>query len=68
MLSHHLEVVGSNPPVILATPGRETRLRSFFGNPSLKSEGSSSVGVTHVTVAVSNPVDPNRRWEGLFLI
>ncbi len=23
---------------------------------------------THVTVAVSNPGDPNRRWEGLFLV
>lgn len=23
---------------------------------------------THVTVAVSNPADPNRRWEGLFLV
>jgi clan AA aspartic protease len=26
------------------------------------------MGVTHVTVAVSNPADPNRRWEGLFLV
>ncbi|MGO9115417.1 MAG: clan AA aspartic protease [Thermoguttaceae bacterium] len=24
--------------------------------------------VTHVTVAVSNPTDPNRRWEALFLV
>ncbi len=23
---------------------------------------------THVTVAVSNPSDPERRWEGLFLV
>src|SRR5438132_14103850 len=23
---------------------------------------------THVTVAVSNPADPSRRWEGLFLV
>ena len=26
------------------------------------------VGVTHVTTAVCNPSDPNRRWEGLFLV
>lgn len=26
------------------------------------------MGVTHVTVAVSNPGDPERRWEGLFLV
>jgi clan AA aspartic protease len=26
------------------------------------------MGVTHVTVAVSNPSDPDRRWEGLFLV
>jgi clan AA aspartic protease len=26
------------------------------------------MGATHVTVAVSNPGDPNRRWEGLFLV
>jgi aspartyl protease family protein len=26
------------------------------------------MGATQVTVAVSNPGDPNRRWEGLFLV
>jgi clan AA aspartic protease len=26
------------------------------------------MGATHVTVAVSNPGDPKRRWEGLFLV
>jgi clan AA aspartic protease len=26
------------------------------------------MGATHVTVAVSNPADPKRRWEGLFLV
>ncbi len=26
------------------------------------------MGVTHVTVAVANPTDPDRRWEGLFLV
>jgi clan AA aspartic protease len=26
------------------------------------------MGVTHVTVAVSNPADPQQRWEGLFLV
>lgn len=26
------------------------------------------MGATHVTVAVSNPADPTRRWEGLFLV
>jgi clan AA aspartic protease len=26
------------------------------------------MGATHVTVAVSNPGDPNQRWEGLFLV
>jgi clan AA aspartic protease len=26
------------------------------------------MGVTHVTVAVVNPTDPERRWEGLFLV
>ena len=26
------------------------------------------MGVTHVTVAVCNPGDPERRWEGLFLV
>ena len=26
------------------------------------------MGATHVTVAVSNPADPDRRWEGLFLV
>lgn len=26
------------------------------------------MGATHVTVAVVNPADPNRRWEGLFLV
>jgi clan AA aspartic protease len=26
------------------------------------------MGVTHVTVAVSNPGNPDRRWEGLFLV
>jgi clan AA aspartic protease len=26
------------------------------------------MGATHVTVAISNPADRNRRWEGLFLV
>jgi len=26
------------------------------------------MGATHVTVAVCNPADPERRWEGLFLV
>ncbi|HSZ56665.1 MAG TPA: clan AA aspartic protease [Tepidisphaeraceae bacterium] len=26
------------------------------------------MGATQVTVAVSNPGDPNKRWEGLFLV
>jgi clan AA aspartic protease len=26
------------------------------------------MGATHVTVSVVNPGDPNRRWEGLFLV
>jgi clan AA aspartic protease len=26
------------------------------------------MGATHVTVAVVNPTDPDRRWEGLFLV
>jgi len=26
------------------------------------------MGATHVTVAVVNPADPTRRWEGLFLV
>jgi len=26
------------------------------------------MGATHVTVAVSNPADPQRRWEGIFLV
>jgi clan AA aspartic protease len=26
------------------------------------------MGITQVTVAVSNPGDPQRRWEGLFLV
>ncbi len=26
------------------------------------------MGATHVTVAVTNPADPTRRWEGLFLV
>lgn len=26
------------------------------------------MGATQVTVAVSNPTDPNRRWEALFLV
>lgn len=26
------------------------------------------MGITQVTVAVSNPVDKERRWEGLFLV
>jgi clan AA aspartic protease len=26
------------------------------------------MGATHVTVVVSNPADPHRRWEGLFLV
>jgi clan AA aspartic protease len=26
------------------------------------------MGVTHVTVAIVNPSDPERRWEGLFLV
>ncbi|MEX0713281.1 MAG: clan AA aspartic protease [Pirellulales bacterium] len=26
------------------------------------------MGATHVTVAVVNPADPSRRWEGLFLV
>jgi clan AA aspartic protease len=26
------------------------------------------MGVTHVTAAVSNPADIERRWEGLFLV
>ena len=26
------------------------------------------MGATHVTVAISNPADPRRRWEGLFLV
>ena len=26
------------------------------------------MGATQVTVAVSNPADPNRRWEALFLV
>jgi clan AA aspartic protease len=27
-----------------------------------------AMGATHVTVAVSNPSDPQQRWEGLFLV
>jgi clan AA aspartic protease len=27
-----------------------------------------SMGATHVTVAVTNPADLQRRWEGLFLV
>jgi clan AA aspartic protease len=27
-----------------------------------------TMGATHVTVAVSNPSDPQQRWEGLFLV
>jgi clan AA aspartic protease len=30
--------------------------------------GELLMGATHVTVAVSNPADPSRRWEGLFLV
>lgn len=26
------------------------------------------MGATHVTVAVTNPADKSRRWEGLFLV
>ena len=26
------------------------------------------MGATHVTVAICNPADPQRRWEGLFLV
>ena len=26
------------------------------------------MGATHVTVAVCNPADPSKRWEGLFLV
>jgi clan AA aspartic protease len=26
------------------------------------------MGATHVTVAIVNPTDPERRWEGLFLV
>ena len=26
------------------------------------------MGATHVAVAVVNPADPKRRWEGLFLV
>ena len=26
------------------------------------------MGVTHVTVAIRNPADPERVWEGLFLV
>ena len=26
------------------------------------------MGATHVTVAIRNPADPNRVWEGLFLV
>src|SRR5258708_36481654 len=26
------------------------------------------MGATHVSVAVSNPADPSRRWESLFLV
>ena len=26
------------------------------------------MGATHVTVAISNPADPKRRWEALFLV
>ena len=26
------------------------------------------IGATHVTVAISNPADPQRRWEALFLV
>ena len=26
------------------------------------------MGMTHVTVTVRNPADPNRIWEGLFLV
>ena len=26
------------------------------------------MGATHVTVAISNPADPKRRWEELFLV
>lgn len=26
------------------------------------------MGATHVTVAISNPADPKRRWESLFLV
>ena len=26
------------------------------------------MGVTHVTVAIRNPAEPERVWEGLFLV
>lgn len=31
-------------------------------------EGVLNMGAVHVTTAVSNPTDPERRWEGLFLV
>ena len=30
--------------------------------------GDKAMGVTHVTVTVRNPADPQRTWEGLFLV
>ena len=26
------------------------------------------MGVTHVTVVIRNPADPEKTWEGLFLV
>jgi clan AA aspartic protease len=30
--------------------------------------GDANMGTTHVTVMVRNPADPERTWEGLFLV
>src|SRR5947208_1122578 len=36
--------------------------------PKWPGEPEDLMGVTHVTTAVCNPGDPNRRWESLFLV
>jgi clan AA aspartic protease len=52
------------PPPNLSGSQAKKRFLSFCQIPPY----ASDMGATHVTVAVINPADPQKRWEGLFLV
>ena len=44
------------------------RPSSTLSESPAKRESEDLVGLTHVTVTISNPAERDRKWEGLFLV